>query len=411
MKREENHALYWIWLQRVLGYGNPRIKEIAAAYPNIEDFYHTSPAQKRLCAHFTPAQENAFSKESLQNSQAVIDRCESLNYNIITFEDEIYPKRLKEIYNPPCVLYVDGALPKLDDYLCIAIVGTRTATREGVRTAFTMAADLAKAGAVVVSGGALGIDCAAHRGVLQSGGVTVCVLGCGINYPYLMENAQMRKLITAKGAVVSEYPPDTKPLARNFPMRNRIISGLTNGVLVVEAGEKSGSLITADLALEQNRDVFAVPGSITNTVYKGSNNLIKQGAHAVTGFADILEEYLGVDELPEEIPISLEFERQINEVPTATSKTHKKTYDNPPQAAYHKNGKTSVRKEKEKEKEPLSQDAQAVLGVLSESEIPLHVDLLIDRLELPVGSLLAALTELELAGLVRQAPGRRYCKT
>lgn len=409
MKQEENHALCWIWLQRVLGYGNPRIKEIAAAYPNIEDFYRASPAQKRLCAHFTPAQENAFVKETLQNSQAVIDRCESLNYNIITFEDEIYPKRLKEIYNPPCVLYVDGALPKLDDYLCIAIVGTRTATREGVRTAFTMAADLAKAGAVVVSGGALGIDCAAHRGVLQSSGVTVCVLGCGINYPYLMENAQMRKLITAKGAVVSEYPPDTKPLARNFPMRNRIISGLSNGVLVVEAGEKSGSLITADLALEQNRDVFAVPGSITNTVYKGSNNLIKQGARAVTGFADILEEYLGVDELPEEIPVSLEFEREINEVPTATSRTNKKAFDNPPQAAYHKKGKTSFRKEKEKE--PLSQDAQAVLGVLSESEIPLHVDLLIERLGLPAGRLLAALTELELAGMVRQVPGRRYCKT
>ena len=409
MKQEENHALYWIWLQRVLGYGNPRIKEIAAVYPNIEDFYRASPAQKRLCAHFTPAQENAFEKETLQNSQAVIDRCESLNYNIITFEDEIYPKRLKEIYNPPCVLYVDGALPELDDYLCIAIVGTRTATREGVRTAFTMAADLTKAGAVVVSGGALGIDCAAHRGVLQSGGVTVCVLGCGINYPYLMENAQMRKLITAKGAVVSEYPPDTKPFARNFPMRNRIISGLSNGVLVVEAGEKSGSLITADLALEQNRDVFAVPGSITNTVYKGSNNLIKQGARAVTGFADILEEYLGVDELPEEIPVSPEFEREINEVPTAAGRTHKKAFDNPPQAAYHKKGKTSFRKEKEKE--PLSQDAQAVLGVLSQNEIPFHVDLLIERLGLPAGRLLAALTELELAGAVRQAPGRRYCKT
>ena len=410
MNRRDNRALYWIWLQRVLGYGNPRIRQIAAAYPNIEDFYHASLAQKRLCAHFTPAQENAFSKEELQNSQTVIDRCESLNYNIITFADEIYPKRLKEIYNPPCVLYVDGALPKLDDYLCVAVVGTRTATREGVRTAFTMSADLARAGAVVVSGGALGIDCAAHRGVLQSGGVTVCVLGCGINCRYLMENEQMRRLITVNGAVISEYPPDFKPLARNFPMRNRIISGLSNGVLVVEAGEKSGSLITAALALEQNRDVFAVPGSITNTVCRGSNTLIKQGARAVTSFSDILEEYLGVDELPEETPVSQDFEREINAVPTAASRAREKSYDNPQPAAYHKNDMKPVRKENGKEKEPLTQDAQAVLGVLSESEIPLHVDLLIERLGLPAGSLLAALTELELSGLVRQAPGRRYCR-
>ena len=381
MNRRDNRALYWIWLQRVLGYGNPRIRQIAAAYPNIEDFYHASLAQKRLCAHFTPAQENAFSKEELQNSQTVIDRCESLNYNI-----------------------------KLDDYLCVAVVGTRTATREGVRTAFTMSADLARAGAVVVSGGALGIDCAAHRGVLQSGGVTVCVLGCGINCRYLMENEQMRRLITVNGAVISEYPPDFKPLARNFPMRNRIISGLSNGVLVVEAGEKSGSLITADLALEQNRDVFAVPGSITNTVCRGSNTLIKQGARAVTSFSDILEEYLGVDELPEETPVSQDFEREINAVPTAASRAREKSYDNPQPAAYHKNDMKPVRKENGKEKEPLTQDAQAVLGVLSESEIPLHVDLLIERLGLPAGSLLAALTELELSGLVRQAPGRRYCR-
>lgn len=408
MMKEANRALYWIWLQRALGYGNPRIKEISAAYPNIEDFYHAGLAQKRLCAHFTPAQENAFLKETLQNSQAVIDRCESLNYNIITFEDEIYPKRLKEIYNPPCVLYVDGVLPKLDDYLCISIVGTRTATREGVRTAFTMAADLAKAGAVVVSGGALGIDCAAHRGVLQSGGVTVCVLGCGINWHYLMENAQMRKLIAVNGAVVSEYPPDTKPLARNFPMRNRIISGFSNGVLVVEAGEKSGSLITADLALEQNRDVFAVPGSITNTVCEGSNNLIKQGARTVTCYSDILEEYLGVDELPQETPRQ-DFEREISEVPTATSRVREKNYDNQQAAANHKNGNTTAGKEKGGE--PLSQNAHEVLGILAKSEIPVHVDMLIDKLGIPAGSLLAALTELELAGMVRQAPGRRYCKT
>lgn len=402
-------AAYWIWLQRTLGYGSPKIKEIAAAYPNIEDFYRASLEEKRLCAQFTPAQENAFLKEALQNSQAVIDRCVTLNYNIITFDDERYPKRLKEIYNPPCVLYTDGTLPELDEYLCIAVVGTRTATREGVRTAFTMASGLANAGAVVISGGALGIDCASHRGVLQAGGVTVCVLGCGIDYPYLMENAQMRKLIAGRGAVISEYPPGTKPLARNFPMRNRIISGLSNGVLVVEAGEKSGSLITVDLAIEQNRDVFAVPGSITNTVCKGSNNLIKQGARTVTSFTDILEEYLGVDDLPPEEPVSVQAENEICKVPTATSRVQASTPDKR-QAAAHNEIDTPDRKEKQIELKQLSQDAQTVYAALATAEIPVHIDALAVNTKLTVGRALTALLELELSGLVRQAPGRRYCK-
>lgn len=407
MNVHNGNAAYWIWLQRVLGYGSPKIKDIANAYPNIRDFYNAGLKEKRLCTHFTPAQENALLKEPLQNSQTVIDRCETLNYNIITFEDETYPKRLKEIYNPPCVLYADGTLPALDEYLCIAVVGTRTATREGVRTAFTMAGGLANAGAVVVSGGALGIDCASHRGVLQAGGVTVCVLGCGIDYPYLMENAQMRKLIASRGAVVSEYPPGTKPLARNFPMRNRIISGLSNGVLVVEAGEKSGSLITVDLAIEQNRDVFAVPGSITNTVCKGSNNLIKQGARTVTNYTDILEEYLGVDDLPPEEPVSAQAESEICKVPTATSKAAQSADQIP---AVSRNNDMAGRKEKQIDYDKLSQDAQTIYAVLSTAEIPVHIDALVSKTKLTVSRALTALLELQLMGLVRQAPGRRYCK-
>lgn len=409
MNTQNGNTAYWVWLQRTLGYGNPKIKEIVSAYPNIKDFYRASLVEKRLCAHFTPAQENAFLKEPLQNSQTVIDRCVTLNYNIITFEDESYPKRLKEIYNPPCVLYVDGTLPALDEYLCIAVVGTRTATREGVRTAFTMAGGLANAGAVVISGGALGIDCASHRGVLQAGGVTVCVLGCGIDYPYLMENAQMRKLIAGRGAVVSEYPPGTKPLARNFPMRNRIISGLSNGVLVVEAGEKSGSLITVDLAVEQNRDVFAVPGSITSTVCKGSNNLIKQGARTVTSYTDILEEYLGVDDLPPEETVSAQAESEICKIPTATSKARLPVADKRQAAAYNEID-TAGRKEKQNELKQLSQDAQAIYAVLSTAETPVHIDALVANTKVTVSRALTALLELELSGLVRQAPGRRYCK-
>lgn len=382
------YTKYWVWLQQSLGYASAKVRTVLRFYPTVKEFYDGGEKEWILCGCFSKTEFNRLSSNTLEQAQEVVDCCENLGYQILTLEEEAYPKRLKEIYNPPAVLYVKGCLPPIDRQLCIAMVGTRNATPEGIKTAFHLSAGLSKAGVTVVSGGALGIDSASHRGVLQSGGKTVCVLGCGINYNYLMTNAQLRKQIADNGAVISEYPPNTSPQKQFFPMRNRIISGLSQGTLVVEAGEKSGALITADFALEQNRDVFAVPGSITHAACFGTNYLIKQGAIPVTGYADVLAEYEGVDgtqsssNVPPSIP---NFPRQ------AKANMHSPNKQNTLQ---------------EKDVSSFSQEAQRVYQLIYSH--PINIDDIIVKTGLPVSKVMQSLTELELTQIIERKSGRMY---
>jgi DNA processing protein len=210
---------------------------------------------------------------------------EKLGVAIIDFWDDDYPALLKEIHDPPAVLYVRGALPQAE---CLAIVGSRRATSTGQIITKELAADLARRGVCIVSGLACGIDSAAHRGALEGGGATIAVLGCGVERAYPQENANLFRDILEHNCILSEYPPGTPPLAHNFPARNRIISGLSKGVLIIEAAAKSGSLITGDFALEQGRELFAMPGAIQSPNSNGTNRLLKQGACLVTESSDIL---------------------------------------------------------------------------------------------------------------------------
>lgn len=228
-------------------------------------FYEADRSDWRLMGIFTKRELDKLSEYTLEQALDIIAIHEADGVQIITPEDVRYPDKLREIYDFPAVLYVKGNLPNLDEKLSIAVVGTRKSTRNGLVAAKSIGRDLARRNVVVVSGGALGIDTAAHTGVLEAEGETICVLGCGIGYDYLPGSSAMRHAITKRGAVISEFPKGTPPLKGNFPMRNRIISGLCDGTLVVEADTSSGSLITAREAREQNRDVFAVPGSITQT--------------------------------------------------------------------------------------------------------------------------------------------------
>ncbi|HWQ61793.1 MAG TPA: DNA-processing protein DprA [Negativicutes bacterium] len=214
---------------------------------------------------------------------------EKKGIGVVCAADEAYPARLRRIFDPPAVLYYRGRLPR--DEQLIAIVGARKASAYGRNAAAMLAAGLAEAGVGVVSGAARGIDSAAHTGALDGGGYTVAVLGCGVDVTYPPENGRLLDRIAEQGMILSEYWPGTSPQANFFPVRNRIISGLARGVVVVEAAVRSGSLITADWALEQGRDVFAVPGSIFSGTSSGTNRLVKQGAKPVTTAADILEEY------------------------------------------------------------------------------------------------------------------------
>lgn len=221
------------------------------------------------------------------------------NLSVLTIDDDNYPCDLKNISDPPIVLYIKGRITE-DDKNAIAVVGSRRATSYGKETAKKISYDLAKRGITVVSGLARGIDTWAHLGALSAKGRTIAVLGCGINIVYPKENRDLYEKISASGAVISEFPLSTPPYAHNFPRRNRIISGLSKGVVVVEASQKSGALITANFAVEQGKDVFAVPGSITSDVSKGTHRLIKEGAKLTESIQDILEEF-GIKDVTEEI--------------------------------------------------------------------------------------------------------------
>lgn len=364
-----NATKYYIWLSLALGYSTPKCKALASIYPNIALFYEGGETEWRLSGVISDKDISALEATPIEKAYEVIARCNELNISIVSLDDPCYPARLKELYDPPAVLYVKGRLPELEERLAISIVGTRNATAYGKKICHVLAGSLAKVGVVVISGGAVGIDSLSHIAALETGGVTLCVLGCGINYPYLMSNAKMRQTIAERGAVLSEYPPDFPPGKYTFPERNRIISGLSDGVLVIEAGEKSGSLITAHKALEQNRDVFAVMGNITSPYSQGTNALIKDGAIPVTDYLDIISYYPqfhlegAPDDIVEDIPI------------------HKTDIDVTPQA------KT------------------VYLAVTSE---PVHIDTITSLSKLPVHVVLQALTELELEGLIKAEKGRMY---
>lgn len=233
---------------------------------------------EKLCTAIPPENDPYF--------QRILKKLETLNIRLISFWDGDYPTLLREIHDPPALLYLRGKLP---DKECFAIVGSRRATRTGLMATRELATNLASHDICIVSGLARGVDSAAHRGALDAKGATIAVLGCGIDKIYPPENSKLYLEICENNAIISEYPPETPPLAGHFPGRNRIISGLSRGVLIVEAAEKSGSLITGDFALEQGRELFAIPGALQNPNSRGTNQLLKEGAQLVTEATDILQ--------------------------------------------------------------------------------------------------------------------------
>lgn len=248
-------------------------------------------AQELAATHLMTTEKCSRILASRKNEYPYIlkEFCENNGVAILTTDDSNYPLQLKNIQNPPSVLYVKGTLPFTD--MAVGVVGSRKATSYGLKVASTFAQDLAMAGLTVISGGARGIDTAAHKGALKKEGKTIAVLGCGIDIIYPYENADLFKQISKNGAIITEFPPETEPLAKNFPARNRIISGLSQGILVVEAARKSGAMITAEFALDEGREVYCIPGSIFSPTSVGTHSLIKQGAKLVQRPEDILEDF------------------------------------------------------------------------------------------------------------------------
>lgn len=279
-----------IRLSNALGAGNVSL-DMLSAFETTDDIFRATPDELVSTGAFSRIQaKKIFESEEAQAEKCLLD-CKKNGWDIMTFDDEDYPDYLRRIQNPPTVLYIWGERALLSHQPSIGVVGTRKPVSTSIEVAREISAQLVRAGVTVISGGALGIDSAAHEGALLAKGKTVAVLGCGLGTSYLRANEALRFEISRSGAVISEFAPFEGASRVSFPIRNRIISGLSRGVLVVEAGEKSGSIITANYAMEQGKDVFAVPGDVVTSHYAGANRLIRLGAKAVSCAADILEEY------------------------------------------------------------------------------------------------------------------------
>jgi len=352
----------WILLSKISSYGFSGINNLVEKVGSPDEII-SAPLEK--IKHVSKIEKGTIKlirkkalEVSLEDDYRLIQKH---NVKLIKYTDPSYPDSLKNISDPPFLIYLRGELKK-EDEKAVALVGTRRATAYGKIAAKKLARELARAGLTIVSGMARGIDTCAHEGALEEGGRTIAVLGCGVDIVYPPENNSLMKEIIDHGAVISEFSLGTKPFARNFPRRNRIISGLSRGVIVVEAPLKSGALITADFALEQGKEVFAVPGIITSPYSKGTNRLLKEGAKVVEDAADVLEE-IGVSF--SDIKIS--------------------SFDN-----------------------QLSFEEKIVLDELTAK--PSHIDELIKKTGLPVGKIADILIKLQLKGMVKELPGKFFIK-
>ena len=280
----------WMWLSLKLSAASPVFSSLLQKFGDIDRIY-SAEADEYINAGIGERYAEMLSEKSTKEARVVISYCRKYNVQTIAYDDENYPKSLRSLKNPPILLYVAGRMPDLNRNLCIAVVGTRKMSEYGMRHAYKISYEMASAGAVIVSGMALGIDGISACGAISAGGKTIAVLGCGIDVVYPKEHATLEKIIMHNGAVITEYPPSTKPVGSQFPVRNRLISGLSQGTLVVDADIGSGAMITAKEAILQGRDIYAVPGNIDGRNTSGTNSLIRDGAQAVLCGRDIIQNY------------------------------------------------------------------------------------------------------------------------
>jgi DNA processing protein len=355
-----NDKRYWIGFNLIKGIGAVRMQALVQHFGDLEDAWKAQPADLAQAGLGLKVIERIVQAREQVDLEKVWKKIESQNIHILTWEDEAYPQRLKEIDQPPPVLYLRGDyLP--DDLFAVAIVGTRRATPYGRQITEELASFLAAHGITVVSGLARGIDAIAHQTALKAGGRTIGVLGSGVDKIYPPEHRALADKMIESGAIISDYAPGTPPDATNFPPRNRIISGLSLAVVVIEAGETSGALITAEFAAEQGREIFAVPGSILAPQSKGTNKLIQNGALPLLSVNDLMQ--------------ALDLTRMGD----------------------HKAARKII---------PADETEARLMSVLSLE--PLHVDEIRNQTELPIEKVSATLALMELKGMVRQVGGMNY---
>ena len=371
----------WIALNMTPGVG-PRVTARLLEHFGSATAIFDAPRRDLALLRLPPeAIESLATRELHTRAEQEIDRVRKLGGDILVLDDGVYPFLLRETYDPPVVLYVKGAWSECLEPPCVAIVGSRRCSTYGQNAALMLSRELAQRGVTIISGLARGIDAAAHRGALEAGGRTVGVMGTGLDQIYPRDHKKLaEEILKRDGALVTQFPLGTPPVSENFPYRNRVISGLSLGVVVVEAAENSGSLITARLAMEQNREVFAVPGNITSRNSFGTNYLIKgAGAKLVQQWQDV------ASELPSEIAAQL--------LPPPSKKKKKAALVDQLQLA----------------PSDLNEHERAILKLLT-TDTPLQVDTLAETTKLSITQLTTALLTLEMRELIRALPGRSFVR-
>ena len=344
----------------ISGIGRVRLTQLENYFGSLENAWKATPAELKQAGLDSGSIRAVTTWQPKISLEAEMEKLDRYGVKVLTWHDEDYPSQLKEIYDYPPLIYVRGSLLPEDKW-CLAVVGTRRATVYGRQVTEEIVADLAQNKITIVSGLAKGIDSVAHHSALEAGGRSIAVFGCGLDIVYPSENANLARRIIQQGALISEYPLGTRPKADNFPRRNRIMSGLSLGVLITEAGETSGAMITAHLALEQNREVFAIPGSILSPASRGTNHLIQEGAKLVRDYTDILEE------------LNL----------------------------------TAVAYQMEMEEVIPSSDTESLLLKRLSAE-PIHIDEVCRSSGLPMSTVSSTLAMMELKGLVKQVGAMNY---
>ena len=448
---KSSDTLYWIWLSNALGAGSSAFRKLISLYDTPFDIFRAEESELEQISELTERAKHALCDKSLQRATEILDQCERENIGILCYDEDAYPRALREIQKPPMLLYYRGNLPDFNRNLCVGIVGTRSMSAYGMKQAYKMSYELAAAGACVVSGMAKGIDGVAAAAALKAGGTTVAVLGCGVDVVYPSHHYNLSREIARTGVILSEYAPGVRPNSYHFPMRNRIISGLSQATVVVEAGIGSGSLITAKDAILQGRDVFAIPANVGSKGADGTNGLLRDGARMALSAADVLEPYqytyaesltlekyeaskslesIDLSHLAQLGVISLSDgasgqTMELTSTPPA-AKGKKPTPRRAPSAKPDKTERTPAEPPtKRREEPPTSSPVQrepipeATLATLTPAQkaileaIPDDGTLSTDAIfavEHPHADIMAALTMLEIMGLVQKLPGSLYKK-
>lgn len=420
---------YWIWLttrKRLTLRG----QQLALSYFGTpEEIYRARQSDIEQVQGLTDKEVAALGQKDLDGAKTILEMCSDQGIRVITSRDTAYPQRLLAIDVPPLVLYYRGKFMPFDELPVVTVVGSRKASAYGLAVARRMGNQIGACGGVVVSGAAKGIDSQALEGALEAGGMVAAILGNGLDIVYPRESEAVYQAVASRGCLISEYPPGTPPMARNFPQRNRIMSGLALGVLVVEAAKQSGSLITAGLALEQGRDVFAVPGNIGIASSAGSNQLLQEGAMLVTDGWDIMREYMPrypehIHELRGTPPLELRQSAQPRQEPflkvaspVEAPKQQKKSRNPLKFVKMAKNPEPNGENGIDNEPKRNYIDLQEKLSALTADEKTIatalipgeqQVDDIVAKTGLPVARVLACLTLLEVKGYVTQEPGKRF---